>query len=84
VYQKKVSKLFVKKLIKIGNKNPTFKYALDRKVEQIMHNPSRFKPLRGTMQGIRRVHIQSSFVVLFEIHKNSIYFLDIDHHDTIY
>ena len=38
------------------------------------------------MKGLRRVHIDKSFVLIFEIveTENKVIFLDFDHHDNIY
>ncbi|HLC48127.1 MAG TPA: type II toxin-antitoxin system mRNA interferase toxin, RelE/StbE family [Candidatus Norongarragalinales archaeon] len=59
---------------------------INRKVEEILLNPSHYKPLRGDLHGARRVHIGGSFVLLFEVdEKNRIVrLLDFGHHDKIY
>ena len=59
---------------------------INKKVKQILENPYHFKPLRGDMQGARRVHIDTSFVLTYEIdEKNKIVrLLDYDHHDKVY
>jgi len=59
---------------------------INRKVEEILQNPSHYKPLRGDLHGARRVHIDGSFVLLFEVdEKNRIVrLLDFGHHDKIY
>ncbi|HLC84277.1 MAG TPA: hypothetical protein VJH22_00610 [Candidatus Nanoarchaeia archaeon] len=38
------------------------------------------------MKDLKRVHIDSSFVLVFEVDENAkhIKFLDLDHHDTLY
>lgn len=60
--------------------------AIHKKIKQILQNPYHFKPLRGDLKGARRVHIESSFVLTYEIdEKNKIIrLLDYDHHDNIY
>ncbi len=59
---------------------------IDKKVDQILANPHHFKPLRGDMHGARRVHIDASFVLTYEIdeERKTIRLLDFDHHDKIY
>ncbi|MDP2750804.1 MAG: type II toxin-antitoxin system mRNA interferase toxin, RelE/StbE family [Nanoarchaeota archaeon] len=71
---------------KLTKKNPNQLKAIFKKIEQIIVNPYHFKPLRGDMHGARRVHIDTSFVLTYEIdEKNKIVrILDYDHHDKIY
>ncbi|MEK6953865.1 MAG: type II toxin-antitoxin system mRNA interferase toxin, RelE/StbE family [Candidatus Micrarchaeota archaeon] len=59
---------------------------VNRKVDEILQNPIHYKPLRGDLHGARRVHIDRSFVLIFEVdEKNQIVkLLDFDHHDDIY
>ena len=75
-----------KKFDKLAKKNKKQLLIIHRKVEQIRENPYHFKPLRGDMKGARRVHIDKSFVLTYEIDesKKVIILLDYDHHDVIY
>ena len=59
---------------------------INKKVEQIQENPYHFKPLRGDMKGSRRVHIDKSFVLTYEVDekKKVVRLLDYEHHDNIY
>ncbi|MDY0386209.1 MAG: type II toxin-antitoxin system mRNA interferase toxin, RelE/StbE family [Methanolobus sp.] len=59
---------------------------MSKKVQQIIRNPYHYKPLLGDLYGARRVHIDSSFVLIYEIDedKKAINILDYDHHDVIY
>jgi mRNA-degrading endonuclease RelE of RelBE toxin-antitoxin system len=59
---------------------------IDRKVQEILDNPYRFKPLRKPLQNKRRVHVGWSFVLIYEINKDEkiVTLLDLDHHDNIY
>lgn len=71
---------------KIGKKNPKQMQIIFKKIEQIIENPYHFKPLRGDMKGARRVHIDKSFVLTYEIDEEHkvVKLLDYDHHDSIY
>lgn len=71
---------------KIGKKNPKQMQIVFKKIRQIVSNPYHFKPLRGDMKGSRRVHIDKSFVLTYEIdeEKKIVRVLDYDHHDNIY
>jgi YafQ family addiction module toxin component len=60
--------------------------AITKKIDDILAEPHRFKPLRGDMKGARRVHIQKSFVLIYEIDEQTktVRLLDYEHHDKIY
>jgi YafQ family addiction module toxin component len=82
---------FSDKLKKILNKlkkkdSETYK-AIKRKIKQVVDlGPEHYKHLRHGMKHLKRAHIKSSFVLVFEYDKqnNFIQFLDYDHHDKIY
>jgi mRNA-degrading endonuclease RelE of RelBE toxin-antitoxin system len=38
-----------------------------KKIEEIMGDLHRYKPLRHNLKGSRRVHLEKSFVLVFEI-----------------
>ena len=59
---------------------------IDRKAQETLDNPYRFKPLRKPLQNKRRVHVGGSFVLINEINKDEkiVTLLDRDHHDNIY
>jgi YafQ family addiction module toxin component len=57
---------------------------IQKKILQILENPHHFKPLRGDMHGARRVHVNRSFVLTYDIIANTIRILDYNHHDKIY
>jgi len=71
---------------KLSKKDPKQLRIIFRKIEQIVKNPYHFKPLRGDMKGARRVHIDKSFVLIYEIDEENklVRLLDYDHHDNIY
>ena len=75
-----------KKFAKLKNKSKKQLEIIDKKIKQILKNPYHFKPLRGDMHGSRRVHIDKSFVLIYEIDENKkvVRILDYDHHDKIY
>lgn len=78
----KIDKIF----LKLAKKDPKQMQMICKKIEQIVGSPYHFKPLRGDMHGTRRVHVDKSFVLTYEIdeeHK-SVVLLDYEHHDKIY
>ena len=81
-----VTKEFENTYKKIAKKEKETKKAIDKKVEQIIENPFRFKPLRKPLQGLRRVHIMKSFVFIYSINENEkiITIKEYGHHDNIY
>lgn len=75
-----------KKFSKLSKKNPKQLEIIFKKIKQILKDPDHFKPLRGDLHGARRVHIDSSFVLTYEIGElnKKVTLLDYDHHDKIY
>jgi len=71
---------------KLSKRNPKQLKIILKKIDQILKNPFHFKPLRGDMHGARRVHIDKSFVLIYEIEeeRKKVRILDYDHHDKIY
>lgn len=71
---------------KLSNRDKKQLEIINKKVNVIIKNPFQFKPLRGDMKGARRVHIGSSFVLMYEIDEKNktVRLLDYDHHDNIY
>ncbi len=67
-------------------KNPILRDAIRNKMSEILDNPSRYKPLRYDLAGVRRVHILKSFVLKFEIDESrkAVNFLAFEHHDEAY
>jgi len=83
-YYLDISKDLDKKLSNLAKKDKRQFEAINKKVQQILENPSHFKPLKGDMHGARRVHI-GSFVIVYEIDEEKIVrLLDYDHHDNVY
>ena len=71
---------------KLVKKNKKQLLIIHKKVEEIRENPYHYKPLRGDMKGARRVHIDKSFVLTYEVDEEDkvVRLLDYDHHDNIY
>ncbi len=85
-YNFEIKPLLEKKLVKIKKKDRTLFIAVREKIKEIIENPQHYKPLRYDMKGLRRVHVEKSFVLVFEIDEDGriVRFLDLDHHDKIY
>ena len=74
------------KFKKMVKKDKRMLERINGKVKEILQNPHHFKPLRGDMAGARRVHIEKSFVLVFEIDENNsqVRLLEFEHHDKAY
>ncbi|MFH1425157.1 MAG: type II toxin-antitoxin system mRNA interferase toxin, RelE/StbE family [archaeon] len=86
VYELGVAPKLDRIFFKLGKKDKKQLEIIDNKVDKILENPYQFKPLRGDMAGIRRVHIGKSFVLTYEIIESEeiVKLLDYDHHDNVY
>lgn len=77
----------VKKVfIKLEKKNKKQFLIIRNKISQILGNPHRFKSLHAPMKGLRRVHIDKSFVLVYSIDEKTktVFIEDYDHHNNIY
>ena len=85
-YSLDISEDLRKKFSKLSKKDKKQIMIIHKKVEEIRANPYHFKPLRGDMKGARRVHIDKSFVLTYEVDEENkvVRLLDYDHHDNIY
>ena len=85
-YEIEISEQLHEKFEKLERKNKKQLEIINKKILQILENPYHFKQLHGDMKGARRVHIDTSFVLVFEIdeRRKVIRLLDYDHHDFIY
>jgi len=86
IYQFTFTSSCEKMIDKACRKNPILKKALDKKINQIIQNPSHYKPLKYDLAGERRVHILKNLVLKFEIDENEkkVIFIFFGHHDEAY
>ena len=85
-YELDISDELESKFSKLAKKDKKQLMIIHKKVEKVRENPYHFKPLRGDMHGARRVHIDKSFVLIYEVDETNktVRLLDYDHHDSIY
>jgi YafQ family addiction module toxin component len=80
-------KFIIQKLCKKDRKRVEM---INKKIKQIINCDSvsiqHYKNLRHDLKDFKRVHIDTSFVLIFkvDIQNNHILFVDFDHHDNIY
>jgi len=86
VYRLAIKERLDKKFKKLQRKDKEMLRLIDRKVQDILVDPYRFKPLRKPLQNKRRVHVGGSFVLVYEVNEkeNLVTLLDFDHHDNVY
>ncbi len=70
---------------KLAKKNPDQMEILARKIQEILEDPHRFKPMHFPLGGMRRVQF-GSFVLLFSIdeQRKTVILEDYEHHDRVY
>ena len=86
MYSLEVRKSVEEIFAKLVRKNPKQLEIINKKIDGIRENPYRSKPLRFPLAGMRRVHIDKSFVLIYSIdEKNKTVILEeYDHHDDVY
>ncbi len=70
---------------KLAKKNPNQMETVARKIQEILEDPHRFKPMRFPLGGMRRIHF-GSFVLLFSIdeQRKTVVLEDYEHHERVY
>ena len=86
MYKLAIKKDLDKKFKKLKKKDREMLELIDKKVQEIIDNTSRFKSLKKPLQNKKRVHIGGSFVLIYEVNENEkiVTLIDFDHHDNIY
>lgn len=69
MYKLAVKKSLDKKFKRLQKKDKEMLRLINRKVQDILEDPYRFKPLRKPLQNKRRVHVGGSFVLVYEINE---------------
>lgn len=71
---------------KLAKKDPKQLKIIGKKLDEIRRNPEGYKPLRKPLHGFNRVHIDTSFVLIFQVDHASkiITVFYYAHHDEVY
>ena len=71
---------------KLCRKNTQLQEILEKKINEILNDPLRYKTLKNDLSGLRRVHIQKSFILVFEVNESqeSVILQKFSHHDAAY
>ncbi|OGG53386.1 hypothetical protein A3H16_01515 [Candidatus Kaiserbacteria bacterium RIFCSPLOWO2_12_FULL_53_8] len=83
-YSLVVADQYKRVLKKLCRKNPALVLEIERAVGKILYYPEFGKPLRHSLRNYRRVHIEGSFVLLYETQGTVVRLIDFDHHNQIY
>ncbi len=77
---------FEKKVHKLKQHDAHVFEMLSKKIDEVLIDPYRFKPLRKPLQNKRRVHVAGCFVLVYEIKEAErlVTLFDFDHHDNVY
>lgn len=77
-----------KTLKKLFKRDKVMYDALTNKMQEILtcDNVNHYKNLRRSLQEFKRVHVKSSFILIFKCieREDKVIFYDFDHHDNIY
>jgi YafQ family addiction module toxin component len=86
VYRLAIKEKLDKKFKKLQKKDKEMLRLIERKIQDILEDPYRFKPLRKPLQNKRRVHIGGAFVLIYEVNEEEkmVTLFDFDHHDNVY
>jgi YafQ family addiction module toxin component len=70
---------------KLRKRNPRQMEVIGSKIQEILEDPQRFKPMHFPLAGMRRVHF-GSFVLLFTVdeQRKTVVLEDYEHHDRVY
>ena len=82
-YSYEFSPVMKKKLKVLKKKDRALFDKIGKKIMQVVENPDLYKVLSHVSGTYRRVHV-GSFVLVFEIKGDTVYFLSFEHHDTAY
>jgi YafQ family addiction module toxin component len=86
MYSVEFRKTVEKQFHKMAKKNPNRLEIILNKIDEICINPHHYKNLRKPLQHLKRVHIDSSFIIVYSVDEKSktVIIEDYNHHDNIY
>lgn len=75
-----------RKLRKLSKRDKKRYEIIMEKSQEIILNPHHYKNLRAPLQNLKRVHIDTHFVLTFSVDEKTktVMLEDFDHHDCIY
>ena len=83
-YELVFAPLFQKIIGRLKRKNPDLARAIMLHFPKLERDPELGRPLRHSLRNYRRIHVEGSFILLYEIQSSIVVLVDFDHHDRIY
>lgn len=85
LYNLEIDEDVYKTFKKLAKKDKIQLTAINKKINEILTDPTQFKPLKHPLEGLRRVHI-GPFVLIYEIieETKTVRVLKYKHHDEAY
>ncbi len=83
MYESEFTREFLDRIKKLKKKDNFLFKRLGSKIEEILENPTHYKPLRDDLKGTRRVHV-GHFVIIFKIQDETVIFISFKHHNDAY
>ena len=83
MYEAVFSDEFKKQLKKLKKKDKETYERIQKKIKDILLEPTHLKHLGNILKGEQRVHI-GPFVLRFSVQENKVYFITFKHHDSAY
>jgi YafQ family addiction module toxin component len=85
-YSLYISPACQKDIKRLTRKDHHLQVILEKKIKGILENPTRYKPLRNDLAGHYRVHIMTSFVLIFtvDLEEKAVSLVHFSHHDDAY
>ena len=83
MYEAVFSDEFKRQLKKLKNKDKIMFDRVEKKIKDILIEPTHLKHLRNVLKGEQRVHF-GPFVLKFSVKEDKIYFITFKHHDDVY
>lgn len=85
LYNLEIEEDVYKTFKKLAKKDRIQLSAINKKINEILAEPTQFKPLKHPLEGLRRVHI-GPFVLIYEVveETKTVRVLKYSHHDKAY
>lgn len=85
LYNLEIEEDVYKTFKKLAKKDKIQLTAINKKIDEILIDPTQFKPLKYPLDGLRRVHI-GPFVLIYEVFEDTktVRILKYRHHDEAY
>lgn len=86
MYRLRIRDSVNKAFLQLAKKDPKTLQIIANKIDEILEKPERFKNLRAPLQHLKRIHISSSYVLVYSVDRDNrtVIIEDFAYHDSIY